>query len=530
MNNLLPQKRRLKQFAGRFRQAVSGDISLDASQAIDVVGRLTPVLRHGQSIINMDFALVDGFARQTGVAATVFVKDGSDFIRISTSIKKENGERAVGTPLDRAHPGYKRLIAGESYTGYATLFGIQYITQYDPIRDRGGNIIGVLFVGINVSDQRQMGVSAKVSLLVFVLASVVLAAVIWSLGSSAQDLAPQRAAELAGLRNRYLFIAIVAAGVLSVLLNMLVQRMVSRPLHDAMKGAQKLAAGDLTMLLHIGRRDEIGQLMQSINGIGTGLAGVVGSVRAGTDQLALVSSEIASGNTDLSSRTESQASSLEQTVSSMEQLTSTVRQNESNAQRARELVTSASGVATQGRQVVLQVVDMMGSIQQSSRRIGDIIGTIEGIAFQTNILALNAAVEAARAGEQGRGFAVVASEVRSLAQRSSGAAKEIKSLIDDSVSQVNAGNQLVEQAGKTMGDIVTSVQNVADIMHQIAAAGRDQSEGIGEINLAIAHIDEMTQQNAALVEQAAAATTSLHEQAAKLSQVVSVFKLVQAGR
>ncbi|GGC78138.1 methyl-accepting chemotaxis protein [Undibacterium terreum] len=530
MNKLFSQKRRLAHFASRFRDSITGSITLDASQLIDVAGRLTPVLWHGSSAINMDFSLVDSYARQTGLAATVFVKDGSDFIRISTSIKKENGDRAIGTPLDRAHPGYKRLIAGESYIGYATLFGIQYITRYDPIKDGSGRIIGVLFVGINVSDQAQMGISTKVALLVFGLSSLLLIAIVWSLGAAMQDLAPQRAVDIAGLRSMGMAGGLVAIAVLCFVLNMLIQRMVSHPLRDAMKGAQKLAAGDLTMLLHIGRRDEIGQLMQSINGIGTGLAGVVGSVRAGTDQLATVTSEIASGNADLSSRTESQASSLEQTVSSMEQLTSTVKQNESNAQRASQLVASASQVATQGRQVVSQVVDMMGNIQQSSRKIGDIIGTIEGIAFQTNILALNAAVEAARAGEQGRGFAVVASEVRNLAQRSAGAAKEIKSLIDDSVGQVAAGNQLVEHAGKTMGDIVVSVQNVADIMSQITVAGREQSEGIGEINLAISHIDEMTQQNAALVEQAAAAAASLHEQAEKLSQVVSVFKLAQAGR
>ncbi|MFZ6675871.1 methyl-accepting chemotaxis protein [Undibacterium sp. Xuan67W] len=530
MNKLLSQKSRMKHFSKQFQQAVKGEIRLDRTQLIEVGGRLTPVLQHGSTVINMDFSLVDGFFRQTGTAATVFVKDGDDFVRISTSIKKENGDRAIGTPLDRAHPGYKRLIQGESYIGYATLFGIQYITQYNPVKDASGAIIGILFVGINVSNQAQMGISTKVSLTVFGLVSLLVLIFIAVLSGNLQELAPQQSEKVASLRNWAMLTAIVAVGVLSVLMNSLIKAMVSRPLQDAMRGAQKLAAGDLTMLLHIGRRDEIGQLMQSINGIGTGLTGVVGSVRSGTDQLTVVTSEIASGNNDLSARTESQASSLEETVSTMEQLTMTVKQNATNAQRANQLVSSASQVATQGQQVVSQVVDMMSTIQQSSRKIGDIIGTIESIAFQTNILALNAAVEAARAGEQGRGFAVVASEVRNLAQRSSGAAKEIKTLIGESVSQVNTGNQLVEKAGKTMGDIVVSVQDVAEIMTQITEAGNEQSVSISEINLAIVHIDEMTQQNAALVEQAAAAASSLHEQAAKLSQVVGTFKLAHAVR
>jgi methyl-accepting chemotaxis protein len=239
-------------------------------------------------------------------------------------------------------------------------------------------------------------------------------------------------------------------------------------------------------------------------------------------------SEIASGNADLSSRTESQASALEETASSMEELTSTVKQNAENAQQANQLVVSASDVALRGGEVVGQVVNTMSSIKESSRKIVDIIGVIDGIAFQTNILALNAAVEAARAGEQGRGFAVVASEVRNLAQRSAGAAKEIKALISDSVEKVDAGSQLVDQAGKTMNEIVTSVQHVADIMSEVTAASQEQSAGIEQVNRAIAQMDEITQQNAALVEQASAAAQSMQDQAGGLSQAVSVFKLDDA--
>jgi methyl-accepting chemotaxis protein len=255
------------------------------------------------------------------------------------------------------------------------------------------------------------------------------------------------------------------------------------------------------------------------------LAKVVGEVRQGTDTMATASSQIASGNQDLSSRTEQQASSLQETAASMEELTSTVKQNADNARQANQLAVSASEVAVRGGSVVSQVVDTMSAINTSSRKIVDIIAVIDGIAFQTNILALNAAVEAARAGEQGRGFAVVASEVRSLAQRSAAAAKEIKGLIDDSVGKVAAGSHQVAEAGQTMEEIVASVKRVTDIMGEIMSASHEQTQGIEQINQAISQMDQVTQQNAALVEEAAAAAGSLQEQAGSLSQVVSVFQL-----
>jgi methyl-accepting chemotaxis protein len=251
-------------------------------------------------------------------------------------------------------------------------------------------------------------------------------------------------------------------------------------------------------------------------------------VRSGTDTIATASSQIAAGNHDLSSRTEEQASSLEETAASMEELTSTVKQNADNARQANQLAVSASSVAVKGGSVVAEVVGTMGAINASSRKIVDIIGVIDGIAFQTNILALNAAVEAARAGEQGRGFAVVAAEVRNLAQRSAAAAKEIKTLIDDSVSKVEEGSNQVAEAGKTMDEIVDSVKRVTDIMAEITAASQEQTSGIEQINQAITQMDQVTQQNAALVEEAAAAASSLQEQAANLSQVVSVFKMDRA--
>jgi len=306
-------------------------------------------------------------------------------------------------------------------------------------------------------------------------------------------------------------------------------RAIARPMHDAVQIARSVAAGDLTQRIHVDSTNETGQLLQALKDMNDSLLRTVGAVRRSTETITVASGEIASGNADLSSRTEAQAGSLEETASSMEELTSTVKQNADNARQANQLVVSASEIATRGGNVVSQVVTTMGSIKESSRKIVDIIGVIDGIAFQTNILALNAAVEAARAGEQGRGFAVVAAEVRNLAQRSAGAAKEIKALIGDSVGKVDSGSALVDEAGTTMDEIVASVRRVADIMSEITAASQEQSDGIEQINQAITQMDEMTQQNAALVEEAAAAAQSMQDQAVELSRSVSTFRLDDHG-
>ena len=304
-----------------------------------------------------------------------------------------------------------------------------------------------------------------------------------------------------------------------------IARSITRPMNHAIKIAQSVAAGDLTTVILVENKNETGQLMQALKDMNASLLDTVRQVRTGTDTIATASSQIAAGNHDLSSRTEMQASSLQQTASSMEELTSTVKQNADNARQANQMAQSASEVAVRGGEVVAHVVDTMGSINTSSKKIVDIISVIDGIAFQTNILALNAAVEAARAGEQGRGFAVVATEVRSLAQRSAAAAKEIKALIDDSVGKVNTGSQLVAQAGSTMEQIVSSIRRVTDIMGEITAASHEQTLGIEQVNQAISQMDGVTQQNAALVEEAAAAAQSLQDQAGSLAQVVSIFKI-----
>ena len=329
-------------------------------------------------------------------------------------------------------------------------------------------------------------------------------------------------AQRATLVSIVLMLAVGAAG---ALVGVFLSRRIVRPVDDALQLARAIAAGDLTSHVAVAGNDEIAQLLTALTAMQSSLSGVVGNVRANSESVSTAAAEISQGSNDLSVRTEEQASALQQAASSMEQLGSTVRQNAENALSANQLALGASTVARKGGDVVGEVVETMKGINDSSKRIVDIIGVIDGIAFQTNILALNAAVEAARAGEQGRGFAVVASEVRSLAQRSADAAKEIKSLISASVERVEHGTALVDRAGVTMTEIVNSIARVTDIMGEISAASSEQSDGVGQISQAITQMDQATQQNAALVEESAAAAESLRDQAQQLVQVVAVFKL-----
>ena len=577
----------------RFASIFPAKFSLDTSRSIDVNGVSTPVLRSGETDLNMDFSSVDTFTSTSGVPATIFVKSGSDFIRVSTSLKKENGDRAIGTVLDHAHPAYALVSAGKSYTGVAKLFGKDYSTNYEPIRDDSGAVIGVLFVGfditvlmktlkekiaaikvgkagyffvVNTKPGNEAGTlivhptktgqkvletkDADGRLFIKEMLEQGKGTMRYPLASTGQDNVhtTERMAmfdtyprwnwlvagsadtkeftkDVVDLGNRYALFGVIAVVVLVALLYQLMRVAVIRPLLQATDAAQHLAKGDLTVVIDVTRKDEVGALLMAMNGISNGLSNVIVQVRDATGQIGVSSGEIATGNMDLSARTESQASSLEETSSAMEQLASTVRQNADNARQANDLVQLASGIALKGGQAVAGVVQTMGSIKASSSKIVDIISVIDGIAFQTNILALNAAVEAARAGEEGRGFAVVAAEVRSLAQRSAAAAKEIKGLITDSVERVDAGSALVGEAGKDMQAIVASVQKITDIMSDINAASSEQSTGIDHINEAIIQIDGMTQQNAALVEEASAAAVSLQEQARQLGQLVEIFHI-----
>ncbi|MBN3217891.1 methyl-accepting chemotaxis protein [Pectobacterium polaris] len=343
-------------------------------------------------------------------------------------------------------------------------------------------------------------------------------------------LSDQLAASQEDIRSATLQMGITAliTLLLGLLISWFISRQITTPLGNTLSMAEKIATGDLTMSINTTRKDELGQLMSAMSKMNDNLHNMIDDIRVGVSQISNASSEIVAGNTDLSSRTEQQAAAVEQTAASMEQLTATVKQNADNAHHANKLAISASQTAKQGGEQVNNVVQTMTAIESSSKRIAEITSVINSIAFQTNILALNAAVEAARAGEQGRGFAVVASEVRSLAQRSSQAAKEIEGLISESVTQVSRGATLVGNAGKTMNDIVTSITQVHDIMGEIATASDEQSRGISQVSQAIVEMDSTTQQNAALVEQSSAAADSLEEQARLLKQAVSVFRLANS--
>ena len=584
-------------FLTAFADAAPGPYTVDPAQTVEVAGKPTPTFKSGDTVLNLNFTVPDKFfARTGGTIATVFARTGDDFVRVTTSLKKENGERAIGTLLDRAHPSYKALMAGEPFRGLAWLFGVPYMSKYEPVRDASGKVIGALYVGVDVrselallkdkirahgigqsggyfvidgkpgADQgkvlidrntaregknlldakdadglawvREM-IDRKDGTLRHTLAdtdgaqggkarerfTVFTQYPDWKLVIAGTAYVDELEADLVSARNRFLLLGLALGALLAGGLYWMLRRAVSTPLAEVVNVAQRVAAGDLTHRLPTTRRDEIGQLMRAVNGVGDGLTGIVDKVRASASTIASSTGQIAAGNADLSARTEAQAGSLERTASSIEELAATVRQNADSAQHAHDMVQSASEAAHAGGQTVERLVGTMSGIHATAQKIADITGIIDGIAFQTNILALNAAVEAARAGEQGRGFAVVAGEVRSLAQRSAAAAKEIKALINRSVDEVQAGNEAARGAGDAMQDIVTRVERIAGLMGEISHASREQSQGIEEVNRAVTSMDEVTQQNAALVEEAAAAAESLRQQAQELRGAVDVFRL-----
>jgi methyl-accepting chemotaxis protein-2 (aspartate sensor receptor) len=541
--------------------------------------------------LNGNFTQVDAFAQSSGGVATVFARKGDDFERVTTSLKNEKGERAMGTLLDRKHPAYARILAGTTFVGRATLFGKPYMTRYEPIRE-GGEVIGILFIGFDLSafqasleklagdtkfyetggiyviDPKKAPADALFVLHPAVKGKKVLEAFpsaqpfLDALDKNGEGILPDalpilrngatdsfavlRKSRTTGwwvvaevsdheaMHEHWMMIAKILAAMaataiaLGLGLQWMIRRWVSKPLRQLSAAVTSMAGGDMTRACRSDADDEIGRLVRDLENMRVRLLGVLRQVRQSAESVATGSHEIARGNADLSQRTEEQAANLQQTAASMEELTSTVRSNSDTAGTATQLAGSASAAATQGGTVVGQVIATMEGITTSSRKIADIIGVIDGIAFQTNILALNAAVEAARAGEQGRGFAVVASEVRSLAQRSAAAAKEIKSLINDSVEKVAAGNDQVGQSGTAMADIVGQVRRVSDLIAEISAATQQQTQGIGQVGDAVTQLDRVTQQNAALVEESAAAADSLSQQAARLVEAVSVFTLDDA--
>ena len=582
-------------YDGSFRKAALRDFGIFNSsfaQSFQLIERQTAdgkpaaLLLHGGEALNGDYEVVDRFTASTGSVATVFARVGEDFQRITTSVKKEDGARALGTFLGKQSPAYQDMMDGRTRVDRFALFGKTYMHVYQPIR-QGDKTIGILYVGVPMTEDlaqlratlqsqplftsghvyavelrpgpisgKVFGVDGDVSLakagpaeaellktmqtedrgerlmdvspiggpaeptrLVFIKNKA------WNWAVVAEVPVSEITAEARGLL-RLLWLAIGAAlVVMAVVIGALSRRLISRPVADLRLRLTKLAEGDLTEPLVSRSQDELGQLMVAMEGFRTMLLGSLDGVRRNADSVALASAEIAQGNNDLSQRTERQAAALEETSASMQQLGGTVRQNADHAREANDLAVRASDVAARGGEVVSQVVGTMKGIDSSSKRIADIIGVIDGIAFQTNILALNAAVEAARAGEQGRGFAVVASEVRSLAQRSAEAAKEIKALIATSVERVEAGSQLVGQAGATMSEVVDAIRRVTAIVSEIRASTDEQNAGVAQVGHAVGEMDRTTQQNAALVEQSAAAAASLRAQAQQVVQAMAVFRL-----
>ncbi len=575
-----------------FKANFPGNFSLSEAPGAD--GKPEATLAFQGVPINGDFEVVDRFSKDSmGAVATIFARTGDDFIRVTTSLKKQDGDRAYKTLLDRKHPAYELMNEGKTFIGRANLFGREYMTVYEPIRE-GNRTIGILFIGSDIgpilgklntvmAGQKLFATGAVYA--VNISAGPARGNIFGLTGANAAlkvdekvDEAKAWLASLSGIEQtgdfesswsprrsgdgdtaaRYVAVerykpwnwaivaeapesemmgearsvltwlwlgVLVALALLTVVLVVATRRLVGAPVQQLSTALGYLAQGDLTHAVTLKSRDEIGSLAQAMEGFRVRLVESLSTVRTSAESVSSASTEIAQGNQDLSGRTESQASSLEETAASMEQLGATIRHNADSASQANQLAVGASRVAAQGGEVVSKVVSTMQDINTSSQKIADIIGVIDGIAFQTNILALNAAVEAARAGEQGRGFAVVAAEVRNLAQRTAAEAKAIKELIGASSAMVQQGSVLADQAGTTMQEVVSSIQRVADMVSEISAASSEQTAGVGQVGEAVTQLDQTTQQNAALVEEMAAAASSLQTQAHQMVSAIAQFNL-----
>ncbi|WP_338558709.1 Cache 3/Cache 2 fusion domain-containing protein [Erwinia sp. E_sp_B04_7] len=568
-------------YTALFQSFLPKRFTLDETQQITVGAEQTPTLRAGLKTLNLDQVLVDDFQQRTGAISTIFVRLGDDFVRVSTSLRKENGERAIGTRLDHISPAWKPVQKGEIYQGVSMLFGKRYITQYQPVKDDSGKVIAILFVGVDISKQyaeirqkvldKKLGETGHFVVLdkaagknhgnfVFhntaegkkprwsdALQQQLMSSEAGTVEAQGEEGETQimtwhqlpewnwvilgevnKASLLAPIKQtRNMFLLIGAALVLIFALGFVfaTRKWLSKPLQEVIELAQHYSAGNLQATLSTRRYDEVGQLITAINGIGDGLERIVSQVREAAQEISNGTDAIAISSENISEQISRQASSVEETSASMEQLSATVAQNAANVSQALTLVDEAASAVQNGGATVSRSVVTMTDIKSASQSIADITHVIESIAFQTNILALNAAVEAARAGEHGKGFAVVAAEVRALAQRSAQAAKEIDGLIENSLSKVVQGHALSEQTRQAMEDIVGRIGQVKVLMSEINIASKEQSAGIGQVNIAMTQIGQATHQNTELVSTSEETAQELSRKGHHLTHLVSVFTL-----
>jgi methyl-accepting chemotaxis protein len=556
-------------------------ITIDQSQGREINGISVPLLKGGDSDLHENNATVDDFLTRTGAIATLFVRSGDDFVRVATSLRKENGDRAIGTRLDKASPAFAPVLKGEVYRGLALLFGKRYITQYQPVKDASGNTIAILFVGVDITHSwevmrgkilgRQLGESGHFYVIdrnsgknygnyLFHPSEegkhpqwndADLRTVLQETTGTLEHQSPDGRTQMLSwitvpgwnwtvvgevdkavllsdvntLRNQFLIAGLVLSLLFAALFVVIVRRWLTRPLRDAIGLASRYASGDLRASLEVKRQDEVGQLIDAINGIGNGLHAIVIQVRESAGEIHLGTNALAADSSEISEQINKQASSVEETSASMEQLTATVQQNAANMEEMQSLVNETSLEVQKGGTTVGEAVATMDAIRTASQRIADITHVIESISFQTNILALNAAVEAARAGEHGKGFAVVAQEVRALAARSANAVKEIDELTSDTLKKVREGHTLSDNTRHAMESITKHMSHINQLVKEINHASHEQSAGINQVNIAMTHIGEATHINAGRVSRSEQTAATLREKGAHLTEVVRLFSL-----
>ncbi|PKH23126.1 methyl-accepting chemotaxis protein [Enterobacterales bacterium CwR94] len=563
-------------YTALFQSFLPKRFTVDENAPVNVNGVDVPTLRAGLKTLNLDQVTVDGFLERTGAIATIFVRSGDQFVRVSTSLKKEDGTRAVGTQLDNNSPAWQPVSQGEIFRGITALYGKRYMTEYLPIKDDAGAVIGLLFVGIDIGkqyalmrekildgnlpgggyisvlnghrgngqgewlfhrkqEQQAAGLPAEVlqqpaGELEMTLddgAHLVVWQRVpgWEWVITADVSRQALLAPIVQSRNLFLLTGGALTVLFAVVFLLYSRRAISQPLREVVTLANDYAAGKLHASLATRRQDEVGQLITAINGIAAGLQRIVAQVRDAASEISHGTDSIAQGSDNISEQIGRQASSVEQTSASMSQLSTTVERNADNVTQTLALVASAAQRVEEGGHTVARSAATMDAIRKTSQSIADITQMIESIAFQTNILALNAAVEAARAGEHGKGFAVVASEVRALAQRSAQAAKEIEALISHSLSQVLEGHDLSTQTQSAMENIVSEIAQVKTLMDEVNVASREQSLGIAQVNEAMQQIGAATQQNSDLVQQSTQTAQALSHKGHHLTQLVSIFQL-----